>query len=89
MRVARVLACAFSLLVPCLALGQGTQSPPSTDAPQTNRVRVNYVPPTNPAHQDIYDLMKKRGTLERMQKLLSPFRLEGRSDAHSAELRHG
>jgi hypothetical protein len=64
------------LVVPCLALGQGTQSPPSTDAPQTNRVRVNYVPPTNPAHQDIYDLMKKRGTLERMQKLLSPFRLK-------------
>jgi Putative metallopeptidase len=77
MRSARIVASALTLLVvPCLAHGQSAQSPPSTDAPQINRVRVNYVPPTNPAHQDIYDLMKKRGTLERMQKLLSPIRLK-------------
>jgi hypothetical protein len=76
MRSARIIASALILLAfPCVALGQGTQSPPSSDTPQTNRVRANYVPPTNPAHQDIYDLMKKRGTLERMQKMLSPFRL--------------
>ena len=77
MRSARIIASALILLVvPCLAHGQSAQWPPSTDAPQINRVRVNYVPPTNPAHQDIYELMKKRGTLERMAKLLSPIRLK-------------
>jgi hypothetical protein len=75
MRSARVFVCALTLLVPSLAAAQDVKAPADASAPQTNRVRVNYVPPTNPAHQDIYDIMKKRGTLERMQKLLSPFRL--------------
>jgi len=72
MKSAFVAICALFLLTPCLVNGQTTPSSPTAE---TQRVRVNYVPPTNPAHQPIYDLMKERKTLERMQKLLSPFRL--------------
>jgi Putative metallopeptidase len=75
MNSARVTVGALMLLVPGLASAQEAKSPAAADTPQINRVHVNYVPPTNPAHQDIYDLMKQRGTLERIQKLLSPFRL--------------
>ncbi len=74
MRSACIAFCALVLLTPSLAAGQSTQSPAAADA-QTQRVRINYVPPTNPAHQPIYDLMKERHTLERIQKLFSPFRL--------------
>jgi len=44
-------------------------------ASKTNRVSVRYVPPKNPAHQEIYTELKQRGALEKLQKLLSPFRL--------------
>jgi len=44
-------------------------------ASKTNRVSVRYVPPKNPAHQQIYTDLKQRGALEKLQKLLSPIRL--------------
>ena len=44
-------------------------------APKTNRVSVSYVLPKNPAHQPIYERLKERRTLERLQEFLSPFRL--------------
>jgi hypothetical protein len=40
-----------------------------------NRLRIEYIPPKNPEHQSIYDLVKERGALETVQKLFSPFRL--------------
>jgi hypothetical protein len=49
---------------------------PAFAAPQkTNRISVSYVPPKNPAHQLIYERLKERGSLEKLQKFLSPFRL--------------
>jgi len=33
------------------------------------------VPPTNPAHQPLYDLLKQHRTLEKLQQVFSPFRL--------------
>ena len=53
----------FALLTSALAMAQ------------TNRVRVEYVPPTNPAHQPLYELLKQRRTLEKLQEIFSPFRL--------------
>jgi len=44
-------------------------------ASKTNRVSIRYVPPKNPVHQEIYTDLKQRGALEKLQKLLSPFRL--------------
>ncbi len=38
-------------------------------------IRVEYVPPKNPEHQKIYDMVKQRRTLETVRKIFSPFRL--------------
>src|SRR5215475_4385292 len=42
---------------------------------QTNRMVVEYVPPTNPAHRALYQRLMERRTLEKLQELFSPFRL--------------
>jgi hypothetical protein len=39
------------------------------------RVAIEYVEPKNPAHRPIYDELKQARALERVQELLSPFRL--------------
>lgn len=44
-------------------------------ASKANRVSISYVVPKNPAHQPIYERLKERRVLERLQKFLSPFRL--------------
>jgi hypothetical protein len=43
--------------------------------PNSNRVKVEYVLPKNPAHQQIYERLKEDRALEKLQKFLSPFRL--------------
>ncbi|MGI9264607.1 MAG: DUF4344 domain-containing metallopeptidase [Gammaproteobacteria bacterium] len=48
---------------------------PAFAASKTNRISVRYVPPKNPAHQEIYTELKQRGSLEKIQRLLSPVRL--------------
>jgi len=40
-----------------------------------NRIRIEYVPPTNPAHQPLYDVLNQHRTLEKLQEVFSPFRL--------------
>src|SRR5262245_38121346 len=42
---------------------------------QANRMVVEYVPPTNPAHQALYEKLKERRVLEKLQEVFSPFRL--------------
>jgi hypothetical protein len=46
----------------------------SADA-QPNRIRIEYVPPTNPEHQDIYEMVKERRVLEKLQEIYGAFRL--------------
>jgi hypothetical protein len=46
---------------------------------QTNAIEVAYVPPKNPRHQPIYERLKERRALERLQLLLSPFSLPANS----------
>jgi hypothetical protein len=49
---------------------------PATAAPyKSNQIRIEYDPPKNPAHQPIYERLKQVRALERVQTLLSPFRL--------------
>jgi len=48
---------------------------PAFAASKTNRVSIRYVPPKNPVHQEIYTDLKQRGSLEKLQTLLSPFLL--------------
>ena len=43
---------------------------------KTNQVSVSYMPPENPEYQHIYTLLNEdRHSLEKLQELLSPFRL--------------
>ena len=51
--------------------GLAQESPQSQ--PQRHPVQVEYVAPTDPKHQLLYELLKGRGVLEKLQQLLSPF----------------
>src|SRR5215471_16296525 len=55
-----------------LALAQ-----PQGGAPkgQTNHVAIEYVAPKDPEFQDLYEVLKIRGALEKIQKILSPLEL--------------
>jgi len=68
MKTTMALAIAGTILITAMAM-------PAFAASKSNRISVRYVPPKNPAHQEIYTDLKQRGSLEKMQKLLSPFRL--------------
>jgi hypothetical protein len=39
------------------------------------RIVTEYVPPKNPAHQGLHDLLKEKGALEKLQTIFSPFKL--------------
>jgi hypothetical protein len=52
-----------------------SQPPAWAEQARENRIRVEYVPPTNPAHQPLYELLKQHRTLEKLQEVFSPFRL--------------
>ena len=43
---------------------------------KTNQIRINYVAPENPKHQQLYELLKERKSLEKLQEFLSPFRFQ-------------
>jgi hypothetical protein len=51
------------------------QSPANAAEAHTNRMRVEYVPPTNPAHQSLFERLKERRALEKLQDIFSPLRL--------------
>jgi hypothetical protein len=42
---------------------------------QPSRIGIDYVVPKNPQHQDIYEMLKERKALERLQEIFSPLRL--------------
>ena len=56
----------------CLALPQTSATAAEV---RTNRILIEYVPPTNPAHQPLYDLLKQHRTLDKLRQVFSPFRL--------------
>ena len=42
---------------------------------QPNRIRIEYVVPKSPEHQPLYELIKQRHTLEKLQEIYSAFQL--------------
>ncbi len=68
MKTALALAVAGMVLVPATATTAFAAS-------KTNRVSISYVPPKNPAHQRLYEHLKERRALEKLQEFVSPFRL--------------
>ena len=74
MKNSLAVAVSGMILITVLAItgcGEEETLPPE----KTNQIFVNYVIPTKPAHQQIYNLLKDRHSLEQLQELLSPFRL--------------
>jgi hypothetical protein len=69
MRNSLALAVGGMILITALAAA-------TCHAAKTNQVSISYVPPTNPAHQQVYELLKERQSLEKLQEFLSPFRLQ-------------
>ncbi|HBL24869.1 MAG TPA: hypothetical protein DDZ40_12245 [Deltaproteobacteria bacterium] len=66
---------AILLIVICTVLmsGQAVAEKPLILKP--NRVEISYTKPQNPAHQNIFELLKERRVLERFRDYLSPLRL--------------
>ena len=67
-KTAFALAVASMLLVTTMAMT-------AFAAPKTNRVSISYVPPKDPELRQIYEDLKERRPLEKLQEFLSPFRL--------------
>ncbi|MBV9240038.1 MAG: hypothetical protein JOZ94_29735 [Xanthobacteraceae bacterium] len=63
------LCCAFGFAL------AGFAAPAAADAPRPNRILIEYVPPKNPDHQKIYETLKGREVLEKLQQIFSPFKL--------------
>jgi putative metallopeptidase DUF4344 len=61
------------MILPNSAFGQAQTTATQTDQP--NRVSVAYGPPSNSAFQQLYDLLRDRRALEKIQEILSPLRL--------------
>jgi Putative metallopeptidase len=55
------------------AFAQSQTAPTQSDQP--SRVSALYVPPQNSAFQQLYDLLRERSALEKIQEILSPLRL--------------
>ncbi len=62
------------LIAGCIALFDMVGANAASDF-QSSRIRIEYVVPTNPQHQYIYEMLKKRKALERLQEIFSAVRL--------------
>jgi hypothetical protein len=65
---------AWSLVLAMVSTSSAAVAREST-ALRTNRVEIGYVTPKDPAHENIYWLMRERKVLERFKEYLSPLRL--------------
>ena len=59
----------------CVLLAMTTQTLTAATNAETNRIRIEYFRPTDPALLSTYELVKERRVLEKLQEIFSPFRL--------------
>jgi hypothetical protein len=71
-RAALYMACSCPALVVGL-IGIGTAA--SAQDVRPNRIQIEYIPPTNPEFQPIYDTLKQRKVLEKLQQIFGAVRL--------------
>ena len=64
-----------ALLAPSLVSALWVASPAVADEARTNRIQIEYVAPRNVEHQELYEFLKQRRALEKLQEIFSPFRL--------------
>ncbi len=69
MKAVVVLVVTWTVLVPQIL----TRAQAAAD--RDSRVSVSYVPPKDPAHRAIYEQLGQLRFLEKLQRLLTPFRL--------------
>jgi len=64
-------------VVACVCLLSAVAPAKAQERPdvRADQVRVEYVTPTNPAHQSVYKLLKENRVLEKLQEVLMPLRL--------------
>jgi hypothetical protein len=62
MKKSLILAVSSVLLTTVLAVTAHIEV--ETRQGKTHQVRISYVPPKNPAHQQVYELLKERQSLE-------------------------
>jgi hypothetical protein len=62
-------------ILSAICIASLSQTPAAAADAQTNRIRIEYYPPKNPALQAVYERVKERKALEKFQELFSPFRL--------------
>jgi hypothetical protein len=59
----------------CASLIVMSPTPTTAADAQTNRIRIEYFAPEDPTLQPIYEMLKERRALEKLQEIFSPFRL--------------
>jgi hypothetical protein len=76
-RAAHRTAISLAAFGALLLAASGNAAEPATPQaePKPDRIRIEYVPPPNPAHREIYDLMRQRHVLEKFRDFLKPIRL--------------
>jgi hypothetical protein len=72
---ARSALLAASCLAVSIAVTVLAAIPASADEARPNRIHIEYVPPKSPENQRLYEALKERRALEKMQEIFSPFRL--------------
>ena len=71
------------LILPNGAVAQSQTAARKID--QTNRVSIEYILPKNVDYRKFYDLLRARRALEKIQQILSPFRLPEELTIKAAE----
>ena|SRR5467141_2862417 len=79
--ICAIVGVAFILPNSAVAQSQTT----GTQMDQPNRVSVAYVAPKDPIFQELYGLLRDRRALEKIQEILSPFRLPEELTIKTAE----
>lgn len=74
LRIRLTLAGAFGAMIGVVLLPISA-TPGIADDYQANRIRIEYIPPENPELRPVYDLVKQRQVLEKLQRLFSPLEL--------------
>jgi hypothetical protein len=62
-------------IVAAILCGLAPITTPAIAAGKPDRIRVEYVPPKDRAHQPIYEVIMKQRALEKVRQILSPLRL--------------
>ena len=77
MRISRRPVYGSALLTSLACLGMAVVMPSASQAATEyapNRIRIEYVPPTNPAHQPLYEMIKDQNALEKLQQIFAPLK---------------